>query len=587
MSVKRVVKKFSLILSSHQKIRIAELVILMILGGAMETLSVSLMAPFMSIAMNPEETMDKPFVKALCSILHIDSANKLLIVLSIGLAILYLAKNGYLLFEYNVQYKFVYNNMFTMQRKLLNSFIHRPYEYFLGISSGEVIRIINNDTSVVFNLLTTLLSLFTEVVVSGMIIATVFVLAPIVTVIMAVVLVFLVLIINRIIQPILKSAGKENQIASSGMNKWLLQSIQGIKELKVTSKEEYFEDNYNVFGQRSVNAFRKNAILSMIPRFFIEAACMSVVFIAVGISIYLESDIEFLVPMLTVIAVAAARLLPSVNRLSSALASIAYGEPMLDKLIENLRDISGQDQVSLAMNLSEEEHNIYKGQVKVINNEIVLSQITYKYPNTEVYILNNAEMRILKGQSVGLVGVSGAGKTTLVDIMLGLLSLEKGQVLVDGNDIKTDMSGWLRQIGYIPQSIFMLDDSIRVNVAFGEQKISDDEVWRSLKDAALYDYVKSLPKGLDTEIGEHGVRLSGGQRQRIGIARALYSNPDVLIFDEATSALDNETEAAIMESVNKLQGRKTMIIIAHRLTTIENCDVVYRIENGKIIKIKG
>lgn len=197
-------------------------------------------------------------------------------------------------------------------------------------------------------------------------------------------------------------------------------------------------------------------------------------------------------------------------------------------------------------------------------------------------------MKIKKGMSVGVAGLSGAGKTTAMDTLLGLLKPKNGKVLVDGTDIETNMKSWNMQVGYIPQNIFMLDGNIRENVAFGVpcKDIDDEKVWDALRDAALDIFVKNLPKGLDTELGERGLRLSGGQRQRIGIARALYPNPSVLFFDEATSALDNETEAAIMDSIHHLQGKKTIIMIAHRLTTIENCDVVYRVENGKITRVE-
>jgi ABC-type bacteriocin/lantibiotic exporter with double-glycine peptidase domain len=215
-----------------------------------------------------------------------------------------------------------------------------------------------------------------------------------------------------------------------------------------------------------------------------------------------------------------------------------------------------------------------------------MEDITYKYPGTDKLILDKATMEIPVGKSVGIVGASGAGKTTIVDVLLGLLKPEGGRILADGVDVNTNYTGWLRNIGYIPQTIFMTDSTIRKNVAFGvpDDEIDDNKVWQALKEAALDEFVKELPEGLDTEIGERGIRLSGGQRQRIGIARALFEDPEVLVLDEATSALDNDTEAAIMDSINRLHGRKTLVIIAHRLQTIEKCDMVYRVEEGKLKK---
>ena len=217
---------------------------------------------------------------------------------------------------------------------------------------------------------------------------------------------------------------------------------------------------------------------------------------------------------------------------------------------------------------------------------IALQDITYKYPNTDVYIFDHANVTFPVGKSIGIVGSSGGGKTTLIDIMLGLLKPEGGQILADGVNVQTNYGGWLRNIGYIPQTIYMLDTTIRKNVAFGvpDEEIDDEKVWRALKEAQLDEHVRSLPEGLDTRIGQHGIRFSGGQRQRIGIARALFEDPEVLVLDEATSALDNETEAAIMESVNRLHGKKTLIIIAHRLETIEKCDMVYRVQDRSVVR---
>ena len=290
-----------------------------------------------------------------------------------------------------------------------------------------------------------------------------------------------------------------------------------------------------------------------------------------------------MVPQLGTFALAAMRLLPSANRINNYLTSISYFEPFFMNVSDNL-----QEEINDASVVYDETAYTQKKEVEKlpVEKEILLKDIVYRYPNTETYIFDHAEMLIPIDSAVGIVGTTGSGKTTIVDIMLGLLRIEQGQILADGVEVREHYEGWLKNIGYIPQTIFMIDDSIRKNVAFGvpEEEIDDEKVWHALKEAQLDEFVRSLPEGLNTKIGERGIRISGGQRQRIGIARALFEDPEVLVMDEATSALDNETEAAIMDSINRLHGRKTLVIIAHRLQTIEKCDMVYRVEHGKITR---
>lgn len=581
MSIIRVIKKFRQILSRHQKIRILELAVLMVIGGFLEMLSVSLMLPFMTTVMEPDSVMGNRYVRMVCELLDLQITSTFLVAFSAALALIYVAKNAYLLFEMSVQNRFVYGNMFATQSRLLETFIHRPYEFFLGISSGEILRIINRDTADTFNLLTTLLQLFTELVVSSMVIAAILIMSPQITLLIAGLMLGLLLVINTILKPILRKAGLENQEAGAGTGKWLLQSIQGVKELKVMQKEQFFLDNYNAYGLRSVQTQRTSAVLNNTPRFLIEGVSMAATFLAIAIMLYRGAAFEKIVPALSTVAVAAIRLLPSVNRISGALTQISYCEPMLDKTIETLQGMDEWHASPAETGASGRERKI-----TALKRELSLADITYHYPDSDVNVLEKAGLTIKRGESVGVVGASGAGKTTAVDVILGLLCPQEGQVLVDGVDIREDYPGWLDLIGYIPQTIFMLDDSIRANVAFGvaAEDTDDEKVWTALREASLEEFVRSLPNGLDTQIGERGMRLSGGQRQRLGIARALYEDPDVLIFDEATSALDNETEAEIMESINHLHGQRTMIIIAHRLTTIEACDHVYRVEGGKITK---
>lgn len=586
MSVIRVVKKFSSILSKHQKLRIFELLIMMIAGGLLEMCSVSLVLPFMDVVMKPEEAMDKWYSKLLCEFLHINSERAYLIAIAFLLAGMYIVKNIYLVFEYNIQYKFVYRNMFDMQKRLLYSFLHRPYEYFLNVNSGEIIRVVNSDTVNAFVLLSTILNLFTEFVVSGMLIINILMITPFITICIAIALLILVLIASIIIKPILKKAGVKSQMSSAGMNKWLLQSVNGIKEIKVMSKEKYFQNNYNKWGKEYVAALRRNQVVAMMPRFMIEAVCMSVMFIVVAMMIIAGNQMENIVPVVTAVAMAALRLLPSVNRITGGIASMAYSEPMLDKLIENL------DTIKLIDTEKTEENQLYDMHSGSTENYkmkygIDMEAVSYRYPNSNKNVLDKAALTVHAGESIGIIGSSGSGKTTAVDILLGLLTPLEGKILVDGIDINTDQITWHQMVGYIPQTIFLLDDTIKRNICFGvdDELISEEKIWEVLKEASLYDYVMSLPDGIQTEIGERGVRLSGGQKQRMGIARALYRNPQLLIFDEATSSLDSDTEAAIMKSIYYLHGKKTMIIIAHRLSTLDSCDRIYRVAEGAITEV--
>ncbi|MDE7327913.1 MAG: ABC transporter ATP-binding protein/permease, partial [Lachnospiraceae bacterium] len=324
----------------------------------------------------------------------------------------------------------------------------------------------------------------------------------------------------------------------------------------------------------------------------IEMSSVVSMLFALLVAVLMGVEVSGLVPTIAAFGMAAMKLMPSANRISTALNQVAYFEPSLDKLLESL-ELTAKEEGEQCVKKGKESRASRGGKtgantvsVFTLEQTVELKKVTYYYPDTPHPVLKDADMRIPIGKSVGIVGASGAGKTTAVDIMLGLLHPQSGEVLVDGVPVGEHYAQWLSHIGYIPQMIFMLDDTIRANVAFGvaPDSVEEAKVWEALKEAQLADFVQGLPKGLDTVVGERGIRLSGGQRQRIGIARALYPNPKILFFDEATSALDTETESAIMESINRLHGRKTLVIIAHRLATIAECDMVYRVGEGKIVR---
>lgn len=574
----RIINKFRVILSKQQKLRIAVIIMMMMVGAFLETLGVGLILPLVSVITTPDIIESNEIIKSMCELFGLHSRRTFMILMIVILIFVYIFKNVFLFLEYYIQSRFIYNNRFAVQREMLEKYLRKPYEYFLYAESGVIMRTINEDITLTFSLLSSLFGFFTEAVVCVALMATIIITDPYMAFLSGGVLGIALLAIEKIVRPAFKRAGLKKQKSSAEAFKWLLQSINGIKEIKVAEKEDYFLKQFFKYGKRKIDSEKVNTVLASVPRLAIEAVSMSAILGVLAILLYSGREMESMLPQLTAFAFAAVRLMPSVNRMSTALNSVAYQEPALDKVIQ----ILNEEGEPASLQKKEKKH-IFSITLK---NKIELRDITYCYPNTETAVITHASMEIPVGKSVGIVGASGSGKTTTVDIILGLLAPQTGKVLADGEDVSKDYHSWLSHISYIPQMIFMLDDTIRANVAFGdlEGEISEAQVWKALEEAQLADFVRELPEGLDTRIGERGVRLSGGQRQRIGIARALYTDPELLIFDEATSALDNETEAAVMESVNSLHGKKTLLIIAHRLGTIEGCDMVYRVENGKIMR---
>lgn len=594
----RVMKKFRSIMTCRQQVQMLLLGVLMFIGGMLEMCGVSLIAPLMS-AVFDENFMEESYVRNICSLLHIQTYYGMIMLILSALVFIYIFKNAFLFMEYYFQYRFVCNTRFLVQKQLLRVYIYRPYEFYLNATTGEIMRIINTDVINAFNLLTTVLNFFTEIVVSAALIIIIFAIDPAIAALIGVVLGVIMVLMYKLVKPLLRKASQKFSKNTSLSNKWLLQSLNGIKDVKVSHKEEYFIEEYAVYGKKAIDAEKINSVVTTLPRLLIEAVSVSSVLAVIMILLSMGQSIHNLLPQLGAFAVAAVRLLPSTTRISGAVNSLAFQEPMLDNLIKNLKAARAWEQqtpeaqpaAAKTKSKNKTQDNLQNEAAKpsgtlTYEKQFALSHIHFRYPNAEQEVLADADMLIPAGKSIGIIGASGSGKTTAVDILLGLLQPQSGEVLADGVNIRADYNGWLAHLSYIPQAIYMLDDTIRANVAFGckKDKIDDKQVWNALEEAQLKEFIQSLPEGIETKIGERGVRLSGGQRQRIGIARALYNDPELVIFDEATSALDNETEAAIMESINSLHGKKTLVIIAHRLTTIEDCDIIFRVENGKIIR---
>lgn len=572
-------KKLMILLDKRQKRQMILMVPLMLLSAALEMASLLLVMAVITVIATPEGIESNKIASALYNGLNFTGIKSFSIAVMVSLIVAYILKNVYLFFQWKIQYAFVYRNQFMTSEKMLRSYLNRDYEYFLFADTAVVQRSITSDVNNMYGLILSILTIVSELFVSLTLVIYLFVVDPVMCLVIGALLLITMFAITKRLKPVMKKSGQENQDFYAGLFKWISQIVQGIKELKVSRKERYFVNEYKKCGTGYVNAVERYSLYNNTPKLLIETVCVTGM---IGFFIYTilsGQDVSSKLSVIGGFAYAAIKLMPSANKINNQLNAISYFEPFLMNVSDKLQDYISDSKTDITY-LSEdvERLDVKKG--------IYLKNIKYRYPQTERYILDNASMDVPIGCSVGIVGSSGAGKTTVVDILLGLLKPEAGGVYADETNTNDEYRSWLKNVGYIPQMIYMIDGSIRQNVAFGvsDEDIDEKRVWECLEEAQLADYIKSLPEGLDTQIGERGVRISGGQRQRIGIARALYNDPEVLILDEATSALDNDTEAAIMESVNALHGKKTLIIIAHRLQTIEKCDMVYRIENGKITR---
>ena len=576
--MKEKIKLLAELVEPGEKRKIVLILVMMIISATLETLGVSMIVPVVSIVVEPDIMATNTFIARICTLFNITSVKELTIFLMSILILVFIGKNLFLLLLYYVQSKFVFDNLHQAQKRLVHTFLHEPYAYYLGINSSEVVHLISTETVGAFAVLQFTMELCTEMVVGVTLAIVVFFMDPSICITLSLLLVILMLIISKIIKPKLKAYGESHVKYDTAGTKWLMQFAAGIKEIKIAESEDYFEAQYAYNNKIDKKMEQSRTVFRNLPRILIESLSIAGILVIFIVKIIMGSNITDMLPQLSAFCVAAVRLIPCANRVSAYLNEIAYNTPSLIKTVahmQKLKELKAEKRIECGQSGDMHFHPMDK---------IELKNISFKYDGGDKNVLENANMQIPIGKSVGIIGTSGAGKTTVVDLALGLLTPEQGQITVDGVDIQQNYHDWLTHVSYIPQTIYLLDGTIRANVVFGfTHEDGDEEIWRALREAQLEEFVRSLPEGLDTEIGERGVRLSGGQRQRIGIARALYTNPEILIFDEATSALDNETEAALMEAINSLHGKKTLIIIAHRLQTIKNCDLVYKVSDGKVL----
>lgn len=568
-------KKLSYIFSKRDKYKIALLLCIMVAGSFLELLGVAVFQPFVNIIMMPDSIQENPYLARIYQMFGCSTTESFLTVVALGIIVIYVVKNVYLWVEQNLIMKFTYGMQQKLSTRLLTTYLSEPYTFHLNKNIAELQRSMQEDTGLFTQVLMHTLQLVAEVVVCIVLGVYLFTVSNSITVVIVGLLVLCVVLFTKITKRFTEQLGKEAQVYKGKLYQWVNQSLGGVKEVKVLNREEFFVSSYKKYYGLYIKGVRINRLLSITPKYMVEAVCMTGLLIAIIIKLnFGHGELENFIPQLATFAVAAFRLLPSVGRINEHVNNILYAVPSVDLIYGDLKGIEDYQESK-----GEEE-----GKEWSFEHGITAKHITYAYPNTDTNVLEDANCVIPKGKTVAFIGSSGAGKTTMADIILGLLAPQRGKILVDDIDVFKNLTMWHHQIGYIPQVIYLSDDTIRNNIAFGihEDQIDEEAVRAALKKAQLAEFVDTLPDGLDTIVGDRGVRLSGGQRQRIGIARALYHDPEILVLDEATSALDNETETAVMEAIESLQGSKTMIIIAHRLTTIQNADIIYEVGDGKV-----
>jgi len=566
-------RKLHRILAPAQRRGALGLLALMVVGMTLETLSTGMVIPAIALLMQQDLAATYPGLQPLLAALGNPGPTELMLKVMLGLVGVYVAKNLFLAFLAWRQTRFAYGVQAQLSQRLFTVYLRQPYTFHLQRNSAQLIRNVLSETSMLAEAIIATLNMGTEALVLAGITALLLMVEPLGTLTAVAVLAVAGCSFYYAVRPHLVRWGESRQQHDGLRLQHLQQGLGGAKDVKLLGRETNFLERFREHTMQSARVAQFLATLQMLPRLWLEV--LAVVGLATLVAVMLAQgrDAATIVPTLGLFAAAAFRIMPSVNRIISATQVLRYNLPVVNTLHEEAK-------------LEPEEPAPSAGQAagKELRHAIRLDGVTFAYPGATAPALTGASLSIRKGESVGFVGPSGSGKSTLVDVVLGLLTPNSGHVLVDDEDVQSDLRRWQDQIGYVPQSIYLTDDTLRRNVAFGlpDHAIDEAAVVRAIRNAQLEEFVAGLPEGLETIVGERGVRLSGGQRQRIGIARALYHDPSVLVLDEATSALDSETERFVMEAVNALRGGKTVLIVAHRLSTVDKCDRLYRLDSGRI-----
>jgi ATP-binding cassette, subfamily B, bacterial PglK len=565
------------LLTARERRNAVLLFILMILGVLLETFSISLIIPALTLMTQPGGSARFVAVMAYFpDAVQRLSPQDLVLWGMAGLVMVYLLKTVFLMAIAWFQTLFAFKVQTRVSRQLLATYLSQPYTFHLQRNSAQLIFNTTTGINLFAGAILHGLIVMTESMVLGTICLLLLSVEPLGTLAVAGTLGLVAGTIYRITRRRVAAWGQHYQFHEGMRIQHIQQGLGGVKEILLLGRADNFVEQYARHSAVGARMARYQSTLENVPRLTLEALAVAALASLVFIMVLQGKEMTTIVPTLGLFATAAFRLIPSANRILNSLNSLSYHGSAVETLHRELTEIAPVATVPL----TNQGHTD-----PVAWTEIAVRNVSYAYDGSGKNALNNIDLSIPRGTSIGLIGTSGSGKSTLVDILLGLLEPTSGQITLNGTDIRTSLRHWQQQIGYVPQTIFLTDETLRQNIAFGiaPDAIDDTAIERALKAAQLYDFAQQLPEGVMTNVGERGVRLSGGQRQRIGIARALYHDPQVLVMDEATSALDTETEEDVMGAIAALHGEKTIIMVAHRTSTVSQCDMLYRLDSGRVV----
>ncbi len=572
-------KKIYALFSRSDRFKFLIIFILMLIASLFEVVGIGMIPAFVMTMAEPEKVLNFPYVGEVLNYLGITTRKSLIFSGAFTLLFVYLAKNVYLTYFNYLRSRFVFHRKIYLQVRIFKAYMTAPYTFYLQKNSAELLRNVRSEvSSLISGTIFPVFDIALNVIMFFLIISGLIFIEPLITVIT----IFLMGVIGytflRFTQKKTLESGKTRRFARGDMNRMVLQGLGGFKDSRVMNREKLFLKQYKRFAQNNMDASIYQTVVKSLPKPIIETLLVTGILTITLIMVSEGREFSEIITILTLFGVAAVKLMPIFNSLIQQVTTIRYSAYSVYAVFDDLELLENK--------YADFREKILKDSDKMeLEKEIVLDNVSYRYPGADEYAVKDISLTIPKGHAVAFVGESGAGKTTLVDVILGLLEPESGAIYIDGKNTANNPRGWMKNIGYIQQSNYLMDEKIFRNIAFGipDKQIDYDKLDRAIEAAQLRDLIERLPKGIKTRVGERGVRLSGGQQQRIAIARALYNNPQVLVMDEATSALDNITEKFVIEAIERLRGDRTIIMIAHRLTTVRNCDMIYMLDNGKII----